>query len=64
MPPEVWEEITTECGGITIKGSYKKAGNTVTVKASGGSKAAQLSGLTPEYMAKMLLRELAREGKA
>ena len=64
MPPEVWEEITTECAGIAIKGSYKKAGNTVTVRARDGNKSAQLSGLTPQYLAKMLLRELAREGKA
>ncbi len=64
MPPYTWEEVTTECEGITIRGSYKRIANTVTVRASGGSKAAPLSGLTPEYLAKMLLRELAREGRA
>jgi hypothetical protein len=64
MAPEVWEEVTTECEGNTIRGSYKKTLNTVTVRASGGSRAAQLSGLMPEYLAKMLLRELAREGMA
>ena len=64
MPLHRWEEITSESAGKSIKGSYKRAANTVTVKARGGSKAGQLSGLTPEYLAKMLLRELAREGKA
>jgi hypothetical protein len=64
MPPQVWEDVTSESDGKAIKGSFRMAGNTVTVKASGGSKAGHLSGLTPEYLAKMLLRELAREGKA
>ncbi len=64
MPPYIWEEITTECDGTTIRGSYQRIANRVTVKTLGGSKAAPLSGLNPEYLAKMLLRELAREGNA
>lgn len=62
MPPEVWEEITIECDGKTTKGSYRKVGKAVTVNTLHGSKTAPLIGLTPVYLAKMLLRELAREG--
>ena len=61
---EVWEEITAECDGKIFKGFYRTVGNTVTVKTPLGMKAAQLSGLTPSYLAKMLLRELARERRA
>ena len=64
MRPEPWKEITTECGGTTITGSYRIAAQRVIVRAAGGSKGAPLSGLTPVYLAKMLLRELAREGNA
>jgi hypothetical protein len=64
MPPQIWEVVTAECDGKTIKGSYRKIGNMVTVKTLHGSKTTQLGGLTPDYLAKMLLRELARKGKA
>jgi hypothetical protein len=63
MPPQVWTEITAEYDGKTFNGYYRKVGETVTVKTPRGMKAAQLTGLTPEYLARMLLRELAREGK-
>jgi hypothetical protein len=63
MSPQVWEKITAECDGTTIEGSYRKVGNAVTVKTPSGSNTAPLEGLIPEYLAKMLLRKLAREGK-
>ncbi len=64
MPPLVWEEIAAECDGKTIKGSFRKVGNMVTVKTPHGRKTTQLGGFTPGYLAKMLLRDLARSGKA
>jgi hypothetical protein len=64
MSPLVWEKITAKCDGKTIEGSYRKVGNMITVKTPGGSNTAPLSGLIPEYLAKMLLRELVREGRA
>jgi hypothetical protein len=63
MSPQVWEKVTAECDGTTIEGSYRKVGNMVTVKTPRGSNTAPLGGLIPEYLAKMLLRELARDGK-
>jgi hypothetical protein len=62
--PGSWKEITIEYNGKIINGDYKIAGKTVTVKTVRGMKEAPLSGLTPLYLAKMLLRELAREGRA
>jgi hypothetical protein len=59
-----WKEVTAECDGMTIEGFYRKVGDTVTVKTPLGSKAAQTRGLTPVYLAKMILRELARKGRA
>jgi hypothetical protein len=64
MAPVDWKQITAECDGTVFKGFYRKAGDTVTVRTPLGSKAAQTRGLTPVYLAKMILRELAREGRA
>ena len=64
MSPQVWEKITAEYDGTTIEGSYRKFGNSVTVKTPRGSNSAPLEGLIPEYLAKMLLRKLMREGQA
>ena len=62
--PVSWKEITIEYNGKFIHGDYKIAGQMVIVKTVSGMKDAPLSGLTPLYLAKMLLRELAREGRA
>ena len=59
-----WKQITAECDGTIFEGFYRQAGDTVTVKTPLGSKAAQTRGLTPIYLAKMILRALAREGRA
>jgi hypothetical protein len=61
--PLVWREIIDEYDGKTVEGSYCFADALVTVTTPNGSKTARLGGLTPEQMAKALLRELAREGK-
>ena len=64
MGLEVWSAITTEYNGRTIKGSFKFIDGMVNVRTLHGSKTTQSGGHTPEQMAKNLLRELAREGKA
>jgi hypothetical protein len=64
MGLEIWREITTEYNGRTIKGSFKYLDGVVTVRTPHGSKTSQSGGQTPEQMAKRLLRELAREGRA
>jgi hypothetical protein len=64
MGLEVWTEITTEYNGRTIKGSFKYLDGAVSVRTPYGSKTTQLGGQTPEQLAKTLLRELAREGRA
>lgn len=64
MAREVWQEIGTEIGGKPIKGLYRYANQLVTVRTPNGSKTTQVGGLIPEYLAKILLRQLAKEGKA
>jgi hypothetical protein len=64
MPSVSWKEITIEYNSEFIHGDYKIVDKTAIVKTVGGMKEAPLSGLVPLYLAKMLLRELAREGKA
>jgi hypothetical protein len=62
-PP--WKEISVEYEGKIISGDYRISGKTVVVRsASGVFKDAPLGGLSPLYLAKMLLRELDREGSA
>ena len=62
--PAGWNQVTIEYNGKTIIGWYRKFGQEVTVNTSHASKTAPLVGLNPEYLAKMLLRELARGGRA
>ena len=64
MGLEVWKEITTEYNGRNIKGSFKFVDGRVDVRTLYGSKTTQSGGHAPEQVAKKLLRELAREGRA
>ena len=64
MGLEVWKEVTTEYNGRNVKGSFKFVDGRVDVRTLYGSKTAQSSGQDPERIAKDLLRELAREGRA
>jgi len=64
MGLEIWREITTEYNGRAIKGSFKFLDGVVTVRTLHGSKAAQVRDQTPKQLAKILLRELARDGMA
>jgi hypothetical protein len=59
MVREVWREITED----GHKGSYSFAGGMITVTTPNGSKTMQIAGSPPEALARMLLRELVREGK-
>jgi hypothetical protein len=64
MPP-TWNEITIEYNGRTVSGAYRISEKTLVVRSVRGVvKEAPRSGLAPLYLAKMLLRELAREEKA
>jgi len=60
MAEESWMDITAE---ITLSGSYSvsEGSKTVTVKSPYGSKTTQLSGLRPEVLAKIVLRELVQD---
>ena len=63
-PP--WNEITIEYNGKVINGAYRTSRNrkTIVVRSLRGAiKEAPLGALTPLYLAKMLLRELEREGR-
>jgi hypothetical protein len=64
MGLEVWREIFAKLDGKIVRGSYLYADGVVTVKTPEGTKTNQVGDQTPERLAKMLLRELAREGKA
>jgi hypothetical protein len=59
-----WTQITAECDGTVFEGFYRKVGDAVTVTTLLGSMTAQTRGLIPLYLAKMILRKLAREGMA
>jgi len=63
MGLEVWRAITAEYNGRSVKGTFKFIDGVVNVRTLRGSKTMQSSGLTPEQMARQLLRELAREQK-
>jgi hypothetical protein len=64
MSLELWREIKAEYNGRIIKGSFKLIDGKVDLRTAHGSKTDQLGGRTPEQVAKNLLRELAREGRA
>jgi len=64
-----WKEVTIEYDGKIIDGAYRTAGKRTAGKKilvrsmRGVIKEAPLGGLTPLYLAKMLLRKLAHEGR-
>jgi hypothetical protein len=59
-----WKEISIEYEDKIISGDYRISGKTVVVRSVRGVVKEALGGLTPLYLAKMLLRELDREGRA
>ena len=52
-----WNNLRNEYGN----GSWCIDGGMVTVRTPDGSKSAQIGGMPPEYLAKVLMRELAAE---
>jgi hypothetical protein len=64
MSFEVWKEITVEYEGRDLKGSYKFVDDMVVVRTKFGTKTSQLGFVTPEQLAKKLIRELASQGLA
>jgi hypothetical protein len=62
-----WREFTIEFEGRTVRGRYSTSGEMIHVGSDMGvSKSTQLNGLvgSPETLARILLRELAQQGKA
>ena len=63
MGLEIWREITTEYNGRAIKGSFKFLDGVVNVRTLHGSKAALVSGQTPEQLAKTFCANWRVKGK-
>ena|ERR1700716_2162957 len=59
-----WKTLEIEINGRTVTGSYACEGPILNVRTGNGQKATQLGGSTPESLARIMLRELAKEGKA
>jgi hypothetical protein len=60
-----WKELTIDFRGRTVNGSYSTSREgLVTVKTLRGSKTTTLGGSNARVIARILLRELAAEGKA
>jgi hypothetical protein len=61
----IWKELAIDFRGRTISGSYSTSREgLVSVKTLRGSKTTTLGGSNPRLVARILLRELAAEGKA
>jgi hypothetical protein len=61
-----YREITIDYDGREIRGSFSIWGQSITVQSAHGSKTTQVGGSArrPEALARIMLRELAQEGKA
>jgi hypothetical protein len=60
----LWKQITAEPNGHTVTGLYSTLLGLVTVMTPYDSKSRQLGGSSTTLIARILLRELAAEGKA
>jgi hypothetical protein len=56
--------VTCEVDGKTYRGTYWVAGKILTVSTGMGGKSRQVGSTPAEALAKQLLHELAKEGKA
>ena len=56
--------VTTEIDGKTYKGNYWIAGKILTVSTGMGGKSRQVGSRPAEALAKQLLQDLVKEGKA
>jgi hypothetical protein len=60
-----WDDVTvTLDDGRVVHGIYGYSDRFITVKTELGSKTADLGNLNPEILARIMLRELAADGKA
>jgi hypothetical protein len=61
----LWKHVTAELNGHTVTGLYSTSREgLVTVRTPYESKSRQLGGSSNSLIARILLRELAAEGKA
>jgi hypothetical protein len=60
----LWKQITADLNGHTVTGLYSTSLGLVTVRTPYDSKSRQLGGSSNTLIARILLRELAAEGKA
>ena len=61
----LWKQVTAELNGHTVTGLYSTSREgLVTVRTPYESKSRQLGGSSNSLIARILLRELAAEGKA
>ena len=60
----LWKKITAELNGHTVTGLYSTSLGLVTVRTPYDSESRQLGGSSNTLIARILLRELAAEGKA
>jgi hypothetical protein len=63
MAKAKWHHVTTEFNGRQISATYSVSRGAITVSTARDSKSTQVGGSTPAILARMLLRELAREGR-
>jgi len=56
--------VTCEIDAKAYRGTYWVAGKILTVSTGMGGKSKQVGATPPETLAKLLLQELAKEGKA
>jgi hypothetical protein len=56
--------VTCEIDGETYRGTYWVAGKIITVSTGMGGKSTQVGSTSAETLAKQLLRELTKQGKA
>ena len=59
----IWRELAIKFNGNSIRGSFSVSGGMVTVKSPYGSKMTQVGVLRAENLARIMLGELAQEGK-
>jgi hypothetical protein len=60
----VWRRIEIRIGGSVVRGSWGHDGSMVQVRTLHGQKTTQIGGSRPITLARIMLRELAEEGKA
>ena len=60
----VWQTIEIRVGGRVVRGSWGHDGSMAQVRTLHGQKTTQIGGSGPITLARIMLRELAEEGKA